>query len=208
MNDLIQTDSAVAGVDDLMPVARAINHEHDQVRQCVAQGLAHAKRAGELLHQAKASLPHGQWLPWLAAHCEVSERTAQAYMQIAAQWPVLEAKAQRVADLPFRQAMALLAESSDEPAADHPSELSDLESAIAKVNDDVDEMLWEQARQVVAVLDAGLAERLLACFWINERTGEPYGLRHVRIVRRMVRRYLDSHPRPRFRDLYNTFTER
>ena len=49
----------------------------------------------------------------------ISERTAQAYMRVARDWPTLEAKAQRVADLPLRDALALLAESGEaEPAAD------------------------------------------------------------------------------------------
>jgi hypothetical protein len=32
--------------------------------------------AGDLLIEAKALVPHGQWLPWLAEHCEMAERTA------------------------------------------------------------------------------------------------------------------------------------
>jgi len=35
--------------------------------------------AGDLLTQAKAQVPHGQWLPWLHDHCTISERTAQLY---------------------------------------------------------------------------------------------------------------------------------
>jgi hypothetical protein len=97
--------------DSLPDLARAIQREHDAVRTCVAEGLEHARRAGELLRQAKAALPHGDWLPWLEKHCDVSARTAQAYMRIADRWQTLEAaKAQRVADLPLREALALLAE--------------------------------------------------------------------------------------------------
>jgi hypothetical protein len=73
--------------------------------------LQHAKRAGDLLRQARAHCEHGSWLPWLREHCpSVSPRTAQAYMRIAREWPTLEAKAQRVAYLPVREALDLLAD--------------------------------------------------------------------------------------------------
>lgn len=98
-------------VDDL---ATAINCEHDACGRAASDALAHARRAGELLAEVKKQLLHGDWLPWLAEHCPtISTRTAQAYMRVAAHWPELEANTQRVAHLPFRQALALLAE---EPA--------------------------------------------------------------------------------------------
>lgn len=37
-----------------------------------------------MLAQVKASVPHGQWLSWLSANSEVSERQAQRYMRLAA----------------------------------------------------------------------------------------------------------------------------
>jgi hypothetical protein len=61
--------------------------------------------------QAKEKVPHGKWIPWLEKHCDFSLRTAQAYMQAARKHPTLdEAKAQRVALLPFRDALRELAE--------------------------------------------------------------------------------------------------
>jgi hypothetical protein len=97
-------------------LAQQINAEHEAVCRAAYSALEHAKRGGELLCDVKASLPHGRWLPWLAEHCPtIPERTAQAYMRIARYWPTLEAKTQRVADLPIRQALALLAEPEDHP---------------------------------------------------------------------------------------------
>lgn len=79
--------------------------------------MKHACEAGERLIQAKAMLPHGQWLPWLEANCEVSERSAQAYMRVARELPKLEgSKAQRVADLPLREAVRLLANEPEDRA--------------------------------------------------------------------------------------------
>jgi len=95
----------------LPELAARINHEHEQVWQSMTQGLAHALEAGRLLIEAKGALPHGEWLPWIEANTTVSERTAQAYMRLSREWPKLDdAKAQRVADLPFRQVMRLLAD--------------------------------------------------------------------------------------------------
>jgi hypothetical protein len=56
--------------------------------------IEHARRCGELLTQAKAAVPHGQWLPWLAEHCpDIGARQAQKYMRLAGGWPAIEAAA-------------------------------------------------------------------------------------------------------------------
>ena len=41
---------------------------------------------GQRLIEAKETLPHGEWLPWLTEQVEFSERTAQYYMQLAREW--------------------------------------------------------------------------------------------------------------------------
>ncbi|MBN2359676.1 MAG: DUF3102 domain-containing protein [Deltaproteobacteria bacterium] len=95
---------------DLPKVAMQVRSEHEQVRALAVAATPHAVRAGELLLQAKEQLPHGDWLPWLQDHCELTERTAQAYMRLARTLPTLdEAKAQRVADLPLREALRAIA---------------------------------------------------------------------------------------------------
>jgi 16S rRNA G966 N2-methylase RsmD len=43
----------------------------------------HAIRAGDALVAVKAQLKHGEWLPWLDANFDGSERTARVYMQLA-----------------------------------------------------------------------------------------------------------------------------
>lgn len=82
-------------------------------------------------------------------------------------------------------------------------EINALEGRIVRAEDDADTMLWEQAGQVVAQLDVGLSQRQLAAQWINGRTGEPYSQSHVRNTVAVVREYLATQPRPRFRDAYN-----
>ena len=106
--------------DTPLSLAVQINNAHGDACRAAQTAIAHARRAGQLLIEAKAELEHGSWLAWLGEHCPtIPERTAQAYMRVARDWPTLEAKAQHVADLPLRDALALLAEPrDDEPAAD------------------------------------------------------------------------------------------
>jgi ParB family chromosome partitioning protein len=85
-------------------------------------------------------------------------------------------------------------------------EINALEQRIVHTEDEADALLWEQARQAVDQLEAGLSQRQLAAQWINARTGEPYSLRHVQIVRHVVTDYSNSHPRPSFRERYNQIT--
>jgi N6-adenosine-specific RNA methylase IME4 len=95
-------------------LAHRINAEHQQVEGALQTSLEHARTAGELLVEAKARCPHGQWLPWLKAAVRFSEATAQRYMQIASRWAEL-AKSRTVRDLTMRDALRLLA---TRPAAD------------------------------------------------------------------------------------------
>jgi DNA modification methylase len=90
-----------------------------------------------------------------------------------------------------------------EDAALH--EINALEVRIVTAEDDADAMLWEQARQVVALLkpQGSLSQRQLAAQWINGRTGEPYSVAHVNYVAKVYRVKFTEHPRPRFRDAYN-----
>ena len=65
---------------------------------------------GQRLIEAKALLPHGEWLPWLAEKVEFSERAAQNFMRLSREWSNPHA----VADLGARKALTLLALPADE----------------------------------------------------------------------------------------------
>jgi len=80
-------------------VAREINDEHRAVGQALRDGLAHARRAGELLLDVKDKLPHGAFMAWVARHCGFAHRTATLYMRIATEWDRIEANWQSVANL-------------------------------------------------------------------------------------------------------------
>jgi hypothetical protein len=98
----------------LKSLAQRINT--GQAEGAVRAALERARQAGQLLLEAKAQCRHGEWLPWLSANVRLSERTAQGYMRLAVEWERLQANPQRVADLPLRDALALLAE--PQPEAD------------------------------------------------------------------------------------------
>jgi hypothetical protein len=90
-------------------LAAEICVEHERAYGKAREALEHARRAGELLLEAKARAGHGGWLGWLQANVPFSERTAQGYMRLARQWDALQGKSATVADLGLREALALLA---------------------------------------------------------------------------------------------------
>lgn len=94
----------------LPDLAQAIEREHQAARQAAITALEHAFECGRLLIQAKATVPHGGWLPWLAEHTTVGPRQAQNYMKLTRRRAEIEAaNAQRDSPLPIRDATALLA---------------------------------------------------------------------------------------------------
>lgn len=104
---------------DLPTLARQINEEHAAVGRALSTMLERARRAGELLLQAKAQVGHGGWQPWLAEHFNGSYRTAATYMQVARGWDEIQAKSAGSAHLSLDGALKLLAEPcEDVDAAD------------------------------------------------------------------------------------------
>jgi hypothetical protein len=102
MHDLTLSNS-------LADLAARINAEHEAAGGALKRSLQHAIAAGELLLEAKDQLKHGQWLPWLKGHCQISERTVRLYMRVAKN----TAQIGNVADLTVRGAVALLASPLD-----------------------------------------------------------------------------------------------
>jgi hypothetical protein len=90
-----------------LPVlAEEIRAAHRQVTKAATAGVAAARTAGAALIEAKASLAHGAWLPWLR-EVGIKPRTAQAYMQLAG---LDAANAQRLAHLGVGRALRQIAE--------------------------------------------------------------------------------------------------
>jgi hypothetical protein len=92
-------------------IATAINREHQAAIGAARSALQHARRAGELLIEAKAGVEHGAWLPWLSEHCpNIGVRQAQKYMRLAEGWPAIEANTNPDSHLTIDGAVRLLAE--------------------------------------------------------------------------------------------------
>lgn len=89
-------------------LAAQINKHHRLAYRHAAKAIEHARQAGELLIKAKSEIPHGGWLPWLEANCDVGEREAQRYMRLATRWD--ELKSDTVTDLSLKSAIELLTE--------------------------------------------------------------------------------------------------
>jgi hypothetical protein len=71
-------------ITSLKSLATRVNAAH---MAFVSSGQGTVEKAidvGRLLAEVKALLHHGEWLPWIEANCEFSERTAQVYMRVFA----------------------------------------------------------------------------------------------------------------------------
>jgi hypothetical protein len=82
----------VANSNRLPILAIEINAEHRAAYGAAEKALEHAAECGRLLIEAKALLPHGEWLPWLEANTEVVPRQSQKYMRLAANWEQIESE--------------------------------------------------------------------------------------------------------------------
>ena len=89
----------------LVVLSSELNHEHRLANEHAAQAIGHARRAGELLIQAKAVVTHGSWESWLTEHFAGSARTARRYMRLAKRWPELGSESATVATLTGAEAL-------------------------------------------------------------------------------------------------------
>lgn len=72
-----------SGANRLPILAAGINDHLAAAEAATKRGLEHAIAAGALLTEAKGLVDHGDWLPWLEAHCRVGARQAQTFMRLA-----------------------------------------------------------------------------------------------------------------------------
>jgi hypothetical protein len=93
--------------NSLADLAARIKAEHEATSDALKGAVAHAMAAGDLLIEAKAQVPHGQWLPWLRDHCNVSERMAQRYIRLARNRTTIEMR-HSMSDSSIGGALALL----------------------------------------------------------------------------------------------------
>ena len=75
----------------IIPSVEQINLEYRLAQNKASEAVQHAINCGLMLLQVKASLAHGQWLPWLedqrkSGSLEFSQPTASKYMKIASNY--------------------------------------------------------------------------------------------------------------------------
>ena len=126
---------------EIVAVGRSADGIATEIRVIVQQARTMMATAvievGKRLIEAQELVPHGEWGEYVTHSCGFSQRTAQAYMQLAAN----SANTQTIADLPYSKALALLALPEgkiEEFRAEHPVEdvsVRELKKQIAEYKD-------------------------------------------------------------------------
>ncbi len=106
---------------NLAELASAINQEHQKCAQAAQTCLERARRAGELLAQAKKECGHGKWLPWVKANLKFGDRQAQKYLRVFREWENLP-NANSNSDLSLDTGLKLLAGDREPGEDDGPEE--------------------------------------------------------------------------------------
>jgi len=100
--------TAIAMSRQLSGIVKRLETEHDAFTKSLNTSLEHAKRAGELLNEAKGLVNHSEWKGWLERYFRGDVSTAQIYMRIAHRWPEVEQKRNAVPLLSLRGAVKVL----------------------------------------------------------------------------------------------------
>ena len=139
------------GLEDL---ATRIKTAHRAVRDAAKNIVQQVVIAGQALNDAKAKLGHGEWLPWLERHCDLSERTAHNYMLLAAN----RGKFAIDADLTLNQALRQI-KGDGSPKDDGPASLYDKAQAtlISKLSKLLPEDVEDAAKRTITELEAAVA---------------------------------------------------
>jgi len=122
-----------------MPIVRhlkdQINREHRLAEESARSAILHAIRCGELLNDAKGSVPHSEWMPWLGENFNGSISTAHRYMRVAKNRELLESNSSSMTNLTVSEALRLLSDTSDDSEQDRLSdeEQADLERLEAQI---------------------------------------------------------------------------
>src|SRR5262249_39349158 len=94
-----------SNADPLADLAARIKSLHAQVLDAGKNVVRKAIEAGVALIDAKRQVGHGNWLRWVRDNCELSERTAEVYMECARNRQKLEAIIATAANMTLAQAL-------------------------------------------------------------------------------------------------------
>jgi hypothetical protein len=97
MRDIVHTYAAgqgrtsLAKQSDLQRLAAEIKNAHARTASAFSKAIEHALAAGRALIAAKPLVPHGGWLQFLDKNCDLDERRAQRYIQLARRYDAANA---------------------------------------------------------------------------------------------------------------------
>jgi hypothetical protein len=98
------------GSNRLPELAAQINSGHSAVLGSLTSALEQAMATGNLLLEARETIPHGGWLPWLRENCpNIPERTARHYMRLARGEDILKTATPADLNITVREAIRQLA---------------------------------------------------------------------------------------------------
>jgi len=129
-HDIEQKLKSTGYENSLEHLADQICEKHQQVRTATRSGVERGIEAGTLLIEAKDKVKHGEWSRWLRDSCDISERTARLYMQLARSRETLE----DLANLTIEGAAKLLAKPKSEPSFNSGPEAKRQRLAVLKVD--------------------------------------------------------------------------
>jgi hypothetical protein len=133
-------------ISTLAELAEAIRKHHGAVAGHFRHIFDHALAAGDALIAAKRKVAHGGWADWIENNCEINERTAQRYMQIARARPEIEANPTSVTDLSLAGVIKLISRRGDRPEPE-------IKPPMPTVRGDQAEISAEDRRATFAAMD-------------------------------------------------------
>jgi len=151
---------------ELETLSHRINEAHEAAAAAVSKGIGHAIECGRLLIEAKAKVPHGEWLPWLEANCTVGARMARHYMRLARHSDQLNRK--RVSDFSVREAIAEITKRVTVASGLKPETLS------AVMEQDDDSKVWWELKRALRRCDVPEPTAKI----LRRNTGKEDRLRH------------------------------
>jgi hypothetical protein len=148
----------------LPDLAQRIKAAHAAVLEHARNVVAKAISAGLLLKEAKGKVEYGEWLSWLDEHCELSERTAHRYMQLAAnQSKIMEAlrgKSATMATLTLNKALKVV-ETKPDPSAGAWSKYAKTQEALLKrLQNLLPDEVEAAAQQTIQELEKGTSNNV------------------------------------------------
>jgi len=102
MGDEVESTTGSVFEDTL---ATRVNAKYREVERSARSTVEAAIELGGMLIERKSTLPQGEWLPWVRAYFQGSERQAQRFMQLYRERDKLLQNPTRVSEMGFREAL-------------------------------------------------------------------------------------------------------